>query len=135
MSHTCPECGRRSNDTGTYCPHCGRPKQESAMGRLVRAIMAVRPKRATGFYVTSTGVTWGYRTNRRKAPKNFVFFAFLLLFLSGCGLWLECASPTEPCEERTSELPGWNGARIITVIPDTTVADTIIITIPNPNGG
>ena len=32
-----------------------------------------KPKRATGFYVTSGNVTWGFRTNAEKFPENFIF--------------------------------------------------------------
>ena len=50
----------------------------SSAERVLNAILAVRPMRATGVYVGSYGVHWGFRTNRRKAPHNYVWIDDLL---------------------------------------------------------
>ena len=40
--------------------------------RLLQAITKLRPKWATGVYITSTGISFSRRTNPRKFPENFV---------------------------------------------------------------
>ena len=39
---------------------------------LFAKIVEMKPKNTTGVYIGGRGVTWGYRTNRRKFPENFV---------------------------------------------------------------
>ena len=39
---------------------------------LFAKIEKIKPKKVTGVYITSTGISWSYRTNPRKFPKNFV---------------------------------------------------------------
>lgn len=41
---------------------------------MLEAIRRLRPRRATGFYVTNAGIIWGYRIVREKFPNNFVPF-------------------------------------------------------------
>ena len=49
-------------------------RHEAPMMRLIRQMLVVKPEGATGFYCTSSGVTWGRRTNVKKAPSNYVWF-------------------------------------------------------------
>ena len=42
--------------------------------KMVEVVSKYKPKDCTGFYITSCGIIFGKRTNRKKAPKNFVFF-------------------------------------------------------------
>ena len=39
---------------------------------LYAKMVEMKPKSATGVYIGSRGITWAYRTNPRKFPKNFV---------------------------------------------------------------
>ncbi|KKK62972.1 hypothetical protein LCGC14_2998960 [marine sediment metagenome] len=39
---------------------------------LFAKIVKLKPKNATGVYITSKGVSWAYRTNPRKFPENFI---------------------------------------------------------------
>jgi hypothetical protein len=41
---------------------------------LYVTILQNKPKNATGLYITSQGISFGYRSNREKAPKNYFFF-------------------------------------------------------------
>lgn len=50
-----------------------RSGQETAE-RVVSEMITRAPTGSTGFYVTSAGIAFGYRTNRDKAPENYVWF-------------------------------------------------------------
>ena len=39
---------------------------------VIERMLEHRPKRATGMYLTGTRAVWGYRTNPRKFPKNWI---------------------------------------------------------------
>ena len=39
---------------------------------IKRALDRLRPKNATGVYITSIGISFGFRTNPEKFPKNFL---------------------------------------------------------------
>lgn len=47
----------------------------AALGKF---IYDQRPKNATGVYVDSNGVRYGFRTNRKKMPLNFYSFIDML---------------------------------------------------------
>lgn len=47
---------------------------DSNFRKLGQLIYKRRPKNSTGIYITSKGVTYGYRTNEKKYPENFIPF-------------------------------------------------------------
>ena len=55
-------------------PEWDNYRPQTWIDRMVEVVEKQRPKDCTGFYVTSSSIIFGKRTNRRKAPKNFVFF-------------------------------------------------------------
>ena len=42
-----------------------------AINLFVKLVL-LKPKNATGVYITREGVRWAFRTNPKKFPKNFV---------------------------------------------------------------
>ncbi len=46
---------------------------DSCMGRkVIHTLEALKPKLATGIYITSHGVSFGFRTNKKNYPENFL---------------------------------------------------------------
>ena len=46
----------------------------AAIENAMRAMIERAPKGATGVYIAWNGITYGYRTNRDKAPADYIFF-------------------------------------------------------------
>lgn len=49
-------------------------KRDEAALRIGNFIIMNAPERATGVYLGSRMVSYGYRTSREKAPDSYIFF-------------------------------------------------------------